>query len=168
MDGVVNVPLTPTLALRVVAGYDRQGGFIDAVDRFKVDSGGVPVESISGDPTSAPVLDSIKHDTNTSTQWFARGALRWAPTDTFDFEVNYLHQRTRVDDIKRSNPYSTGGTQHLSAGEFPGDTYLSFVDIYGNYPRFTAQNYQRLHVMLVKMGENTGWGGRIRNSKTTN
>jgi iron complex outermembrane recepter protein len=119
-DGVINLPLTSNLALRVAAGYERLGGFIDAVDLVQREQPNNPlspaVARVPGDPFSGYTLAPIQRDVNSSSQWYTRAALRWAPTDTIDAELSYMHQRTHVADAQVSNPEYPGGTYNFAFG----------------------------------------------------
>jgi iron complex outermembrane recepter protein len=126
-DGVLNLPLGENLAVRFGAGYERLGGFIDAAGLVKRDApGGIfgaPVLRVPSDPLSGLVQAPIQRDTNSSEQWFARGALRWKPSDSVDIELSYLHQYTGVSDSQISNPNYAGGTFNYGSPieAYPGD-----------------------------------------------
>jgi outer membrane receptor protein involved in Fe transport len=118
VKGIVNIPLADDLALRVVAGREHDGGFIDNVDLFKRTGSGlsaVPTPSIPGDLTSAPVLAPTQRNTNTTDQWFARTALRWQPTQAVDLQIDYLHQSVESANTQLSNPGYAGGPFDLTA-----------------------------------------------------
>lgn len=124
IKGVLNIPLADHLALRMVAGAEHDGGFINAVDLVQRQGSGitaVPVPSIPGDLTSGPVLAPEQRNTNTTNQWFARGALRWQPADTVDLQVDYLHQYVNSANAQLSNPGYSGGPLDLTSpnAQFP-------------------------------------------------
>jgi outer membrane receptor protein involved in Fe transport len=125
IHGILNIPIADHLALRVVAGEDHLAGFVKAVDRWKLGADGVPVPSIPGDLTSGPVLDPIQRGVNSSDQWFARGALRWQPTDTIDIQLGYLHQHTSMADAQWANPTWPGGIFDPSTGFWPNAKFDS-------------------------------------------
>ena len=114
VNAALNLPLSDTFAVRLVGGARREGGFIDAVDLFKVSPSGVPVPSVPGDLTSGPVLAPVDRDTNTTKQWFGRAALRWKPTESLDIQIDYLHQHIKADDAQLSNPGYAGGPLDLT------------------------------------------------------
>jgi iron complex outermembrane receptor protein len=122
IHGMLNIPIADQLALRVVAGYDYLGGFIKAVDRFVLGADGTPVPSIPGDLTSGPVLAAIDRGVNGSNQWFARGALRWQPNAAIDLQLDYLHQKTTVDDAQWGSPIYNGGRFDDSGDHWPNGT----------------------------------------------
>jgi outer membrane receptor protein involved in Fe transport len=123
VDGVINVPLSDNLALRVTGAYVKQAGFIDQVNLFERDANGVPVPSVPGDLSSGPVIAPVKEDTNSWDQTMVRGALRYVPTDWLDLEVSYLHQKTDSDDVNMSNPDYQGGTRDMTNGLLPESAY---------------------------------------------
>ncbi len=63
----------------------------------------------SGDLTSGPVILPVQRDTNSSKQWFGRGAVRWQPVQQVDLEVGYLHQNIDSDNSQIANPGFQGG-----------------------------------------------------------
>ncbi len=104
---ILNLPLADTLALRMVAGVEHDAGFItnnNLVVRQGIGQYAVPVPSIPGDLTSGPLIGPAQSNTNTSAQWFARAALRWAPNDRLDFQLEYLHQYISSANTQYSSP----------------------------------------------------------------
>jgi len=121
VHGVLNIPIADHLALRLVAGEDHLGGFIDAVDRVKLEPNGTPVPSIPGNLTSGFVLGPVQRGTNSSDQYFARAALRWQPADPVDVQLEYLHQHTSMADSQWGSAWS-GGPFDSSFGAYPNAT----------------------------------------------
>lgn len=119
IHGMLNVPIADQLALRLVAGYDHLAGFVKAVDRFVLGAGGAPVPSIPGDLTSGPVLEPVERGVNSSNQWFARGALRWQPSDAIGLQLDYVHQKTNVADAQWGSPIYKGGRFDDSGDHWP-------------------------------------------------
>ena len=119
IDAVLNVPFARQLALRLIAGEDHLAGFINQVALWQREGSGfyaTPTRSVAADPTSGPVIAPVKKGTNSSDQQYARAALRWQPADGWDVQLDYLHQRTKVDDVQTSNPTYPGCTVDLSIG----------------------------------------------------
>ena len=135
VDAVLNVPITPTLAVRAVGGITHLGGFIDAVDLLKRDGNGHFAPVVSANPasvTSAPVIAPKLKDVNSSNEIFGRLALRWKPVETIDLQLDYLHQSTKVDDIQASNPTYPGGVVDMGyAFGYPDSAYVKNAG--GNY-----------------------------------
>jgi iron complex outermembrane receptor protein len=113
MDAMLNVPLAERLAIRVAAGYETLGGFIDAVDLAERSTPGnassPPALQVPGDPHSGYAIGAVMHDTNWSERWYVRPTFRWKATDTIDAELSYTHQRVAVGDPQIANPRYPGG-----------------------------------------------------------
>ena len=119
IDGVLNLPLSSQLALRLVAGDERLAGFINQVALWQRDGTGryaPATPSVAGDLYSGPVLGPVRKGTNNSEQRYARAALRWQPADKWDVQLDYLHQHTTVDDVQTSNPTYPGCVVNLAIG----------------------------------------------------
>ena len=129
VDGVLNMPLSDTLALRLIAGQERLAGFINQLALWQRQGGDflAPATlSMPGDPNSGPVLQPVKKGTNSSNQFYARAALRWQPAEAWDLQLDYLHQHTRVDDVQTSNPTYPGGVVDLGIdGGFPNSSFVA-------------------------------------------
>ena len=128
IHGVLNIPLADNLALRIVAGEDHLAGFINAVDRLALGTGGsnkssvgVPAPSIPGDLTSGFVLQPIQKGTNHSDQWFGRTSLRWQPTGAVDVQLDYVHQHTAMADSQWGSTWP-GGPFDSSFGYYKNAT----------------------------------------------
>ena len=94
LDGVVNVPMGDTLALRVVGSYADYPGITDYVNVYELDAQGLPVAP-NGVLDPAASYQSVE-DADTAEQWMVRATLLFEPSDTFDAKVFYAHQE---DDI---------------------------------------------------------------------
>jgi iron complex outermembrane receptor protein len=123
IDGVVNIPLSSNLALRVVAGEEHLAGFINGVDRYVLGANGVPVPSVPGELASGPVIGPVQHGTNASNQWFARTTLRYKPVEQVDLSIVYHHQYTHANDVQMTNPNYTGGSFDVSQGLYPNGAF---------------------------------------------
>lgn len=118
--GILNIPLAETLAVRIVASGEHDGGFINNNDLLLTQGQGpaaVPVPSIPGDLTSGPVIAPERKNTNTANQWFARMALRWKPSDAVDVQLEYLHQYVTSANTQYSNPGFAGGLFDLTTAD---------------------------------------------------
>jgi iron complex outermembrane recepter protein len=108
-----NLPFSDTLAARVVAGREHDGGYINN-DALWVRQGpgslAAPAPSIPGDYTSGPVIGPLERDTNYADEWFARGALRWKHSDALEFQLDYLHQHIYSNNSSYANPGYPGAT----------------------------------------------------------
>ncbi len=117
--GVLNIPLSDTLAVRVAAGKEHLAGFIDAVNLWELGPNRIPVSVDPADPLSPPVILPRQRGVNSSDQYYGRVAARWAPTSLFDATLTYLHQHTSSDHAQEVVPGWPGGCTTLS-GDVPG------------------------------------------------
>jgi len=93
-DGMVNLPMGETLALRINGSVMDYPGLVDYVNLYELDANGYPV---------APngVLDPAtryqrKRDADTVDIKYGRASLLWHPSDSFNATLSYAHQS---DDI---------------------------------------------------------------------
>lgn len=105
LDGVFNIPIIDDkLGLRVVAGYEEQAGFIDALGRVERDTNGVAIRRVSADITSGYVLTPIQDDVNDSDNFYVRTLLRWEPAENIDTNFLYHHEESEQNDQQVANP----------------------------------------------------------------
>jgi iron complex outermembrane recepter protein len=114
--GMVNLPLSDNLAVRVVAGYEHLAGFINAVNLWEVGPNGTPIPSVPGNLSSAPLIGPEQKDVNSSNQGFEHIAVRWKPVDTVDIQADFLHQTTTQADPQVSSPFWRGGCVNVPNG----------------------------------------------------
>ena len=91
-SGVINVPISDSIAFRGSVNYDDVGGFIDAPIRRALDSNGAalpddPLNPITSDPLLAP-----RDNVNESDSLAVRGALLFEPNDGFSALLTHHHQ----------------------------------------------------------------------------
>jgi iron complex outermembrane recepter protein len=116
-QGYLNIPLASHLAVRIDGGREHDGGFINNVDLLEREGPGLlatPTPSVPGVLTSGPVIAPEQRDTNTTDQWFARGALRWQPTNAVEVQLNYVHQYIDSANGQYSDPGYPGGELNLT------------------------------------------------------
>ena len=91
ISGMLNIPLSSTLAVRANASYSRQAGFIDQPDLYVLNNAtGAPIAANPGDPFSPPVTAAA-----TGTNGYAyrneRVSALWKPTDGFKAQLSYIN-----------------------------------------------------------------------------
>lgn len=120
-DGMLNLPLADTLALRVVAGKNDYDGITDYKNVYVLDNSGVPVA-----PGGVLAPDAVYRDVEDADDvdiWFARAALRFQPNDRFDATLSYHTQSDDIGGRRGTTPGSNG------AGEPYGDNELGSVQL---------------------------------------
>ncbi|HWU01255.1 MAG TPA: TonB-dependent receptor [Novosphingobium sp.] len=94
---MVNLPVTHTMALRVVASQSTTDGWID---RVVTANGAFPVATndgaTRGNVAAAPV-SKVYHNSNTINTVGVRATLLWKPTDNLTITPSFLYQRTKQD-----------------------------------------------------------------------
>lgn len=117
LSGLVNIPVGETLAVRISASHDHEGGFIDQYGLFARGSDDPIGKPILADPsqpaTSAPSIYSLK-DANTSRVTNVRGAVRWKPVPELD--ITLAHNLSRLTGFGPSTdtPAYNGGPDPLA------------------------------------------------------
>lgn len=102
-DGVVNVPLGDSLALRVLGGWMDYPGIVDYVNVYRLDDDGIPVAP-NGVLDSAAEYREVE-DADDVDIWYGRAALKFAPNDQFQALLSYQRQS---DDIGGRRQQTTG------------------------------------------------------------
>jgi iron complex outermembrane receptor protein len=122
ISGMINLPISDTLALRINAGASDDAGFINQTNLYALDSAGVPEFSqppgpgnpVGENPQITP--KTYAQDGVNSYQYRnARVALLWKPSDEFKAQLSYLYQRSTANGF----PYIATGplafTQPIAA-----------------------------------------------------
>lgn len=91
VNGMVNLPLTDTFAVRVNAGYSYDAGFINQPNLYVLDASGAPISAQPGNAFSPPVTYA-KDGTNSYDYHTARIAALWKPNELFQAQLNYYYQ----------------------------------------------------------------------------
>lgn len=115
--GIVNLPIGDTLAIRLYARQERQGGFIDARDVLKRQGdsyiNGVPVLADTTDVANSPGVYFNKKDYNYADTTSARAAVRWEPTDAFSLGIAYNFAKSKGVGGNIDNNSFEGGASPL-------------------------------------------------------
>lgn len=121
--GMLNLPLSETLALRASAGYQHYAGFIN--ENYIVKLGppssaqnspiGIPVSGDPSNPLLGPMVFSPLKDVNTADLWQARAALYFKPSNTLSALLTYYHQEDRSRGAQAISPYFSGSVDTAPA-----------------------------------------------------
>ncbi len=90
-NGMLNLPLTATFAVRFDAGYSYDAGFINQPNLYVLDSQGAPLSAEPGNVFSPPEKYAAD-GTNSYDYHIGRIAALWKPGDTFQAQLNYFYQ----------------------------------------------------------------------------
>ena len=105
VNGMLNIPLSDTFAVRMNAGWSRDAGFINQPNLFRLDSSGVPVAAQPGNLFSPPVTYG-KTGVNTYDYQSARVSALWKPNESFHAQLSYYYQLARAQGF----PYAATNT----------------------------------------------------------
>ncbi len=95
VNGMLNVALSDTFAIRVNAGWNYDAGFINQPNLFALDSAGVPVPAQPGQLFSPPVIHGIQ-GVNAYDYGSARVAALWRPNAEFHAQLAYYYQTSKA------------------------------------------------------------------------
>lgn len=118
-NGMVNLPLGDTAALRLVASQSHTSGWID---RIVIADGQFPLETNNlntrGDVLAAPV-GKIYPNANDEDLTGARASLLWRPTDRLDVNGIYLYQKITQGGLNQidTDPDTDAHYQPFDSGE---------------------------------------------------
>lgn len=133
IDGTLNIPLSDSWALRINAGYENTGGFIDANGRYRLDAAGAALPADPSDlVNSAPIVESVK-DMNGGNSRNARVALRFEPNDKIDAVLTYVYQSDESDGRQIQNPFFGSGDDyveyHATSEPYERDVNLASLEV---------------------------------------
>ena len=126
VNGMLNLPLSETLALRLNAGWTDEAGFINQPELYKLDASGAPIAAQPGNLLSPPVTYS-KDGTNSYGYRTARIAALWKPNDAFHAQLSYYYQRSLADGFPYAAPIY--GADSLSSSDHTQATTDDKVDM---------------------------------------
>jgi outer membrane receptor protein involved in Fe transport len=103
VNGMLNLPVSDTFALRLNAGYTEEAGFINQPDLYALNAAGEPIAAQPGNLLSQPVTYSA-NGTNSYQYSSARIAALWRPSEDFHAQLSYYHQLDQADGYPYSAP----------------------------------------------------------------
>ncbi len=123
IQGMINLPFSDTLALRINAGASDDAGFINQTNLFVLGPGGVPELTQPTTPAN-PVgispqigLKTYTQDGVNSYQYRnARVSLLWKPSDDLKAQLSYYYQRSTGDGFPYIATNPLAYTQPIAAG----------------------------------------------------
>ncbi len=122
ISGMINLPLSDTLAVRINAGASDDAGFVNQTNLYVVDPSGVPVFSQQPTPDNALGLNPqigpktySEQGVNSYQYRNARLSVLWKPNEDFKAQLTYLYQRSTANGfpIIAANPLAY--TQPIAA-----------------------------------------------------
>jgi outer membrane receptor protein involved in Fe transport len=126
VNGMLNLPLSDTVAFRLNAGYTNEAGFIDQPNLYALNTAGEPISVQPGNLLSPPQTYS-KDGTNSYIYRTVRAAALWKPSDDFHAQLSYYHQQSTADGYPYSAPFY--GPDSLSSTDYIPATTDDKVDL---------------------------------------
>jgi outer membrane receptor protein involved in Fe transport len=96
INGMLNLPLSDTFAVRLNASWTDDAGFINQPNLYVLDASGAPVSAQPGNLFSPPEKYS-KDGVNAYQYRTARVAALWKPTDELKAQLSYYYQTSVAD-----------------------------------------------------------------------
>jgi iron complex outermembrane recepter protein len=121
VSGMLNLPLSDTLAVRLNASWTDEAGFINQPNLYALDSSGAPMAQQPGNLLSPPVTYS-KDGTNSYGYRTARISTLYKPSDEFKAQLSYHYQVSTADGFPYAAP-SFGVTSLTSTDHSQASTH---------------------------------------------
>jgi outer membrane receptor protein involved in Fe transport len=128
VSGMLNLPLSDTLAVRLNASWTDEAGFINQPNLYKLDASGAPISATPGDTFSAPVIGS-RDGVNTYGYRTARVAALWKPNDEFHAQLSYYYQKSTGDGFPFEAP-AVYGPKSLKSIDYQPEGTKDKVDLF--------------------------------------
>jgi iron complex outermembrane recepter protein len=104
VTAMVNLPISPTLAVRLNGSWTDEAGFINQPNLYKLDSSGAPVLANPAAPVSSPPVTYANDGTNAYGYRSARIAALWKPGADFHAQLSYYHQLSTAGGYPYASP----------------------------------------------------------------
>jgi len=127
-DGVVNVPLSDSVAVRVAAGYENIAGFVDGRS-LAVGGPDNPRIANPADPFGSPLATAPVEDVDDADQWYVRTSLLWKVSDRFQLQVTHHHQEDNADGLSVETNASVPGAKDRTFDQFFASPLEREVDL---------------------------------------
>ena len=126
VSGMLNLPISDTMAFRLNAGYTTEAGFINQPNLYVLNSAGAPVAARPGNLLSPPQTYS-KDGTNSYLYRTVRAAWLWRPDENFHAQLSYYHQESSADGYPYAAPIY--GLEALSSSDLTAAATNDQVDM---------------------------------------
>ncbi len=127
INGMLNLPLSDTLAVRLNASWTDDAGFINQPNLYALNAAGEPLSAQPGNLLSPPVTYS-KDGTNSYGYRTARIATLWKPSDEFKAQLSYHYQISTANGFPYAAP--SYGVDNLTSTDHTQATTHDKVDLF--------------------------------------
>ncbi len=133
VDGVINIPVGDTLAIRASACYDRSAGYIDYTNLYVLDGNRAPALADPSDVIGSSAQKYTLKNANKDVTWNARVAAYWEPTENLNILATYHHQKDTSDALASTtadhNAAGRDANSSFHQSPFEAETDLFSLDI---------------------------------------
>ena len=141
-DGMINVPVGDTAALRLSSKYEYDPGFINVSGLMRTSGSGVsaiPILANPSDPVNSSGVYYSKKDWNYQDALTSRVSFLWTPISRFRVEVSAIHATVNGDGGPQVNPTFAGGASPIDPNETlpAGGHYQEFSQVDQPFSRNT-------------------------------
>ncbi len=126
LNGLLNIPLSDTAAVRLNAGYKTISGFINADNAIVFGPNAQPVLADPANPVTSNFTTESLHDIDSATSEYARISLLWHVTPSLDAAFSY----DRQDDHSNAFSRETEGLSYVDDVLIPIAPDHRIVDLY--------------------------------------
>jgi iron complex outermembrane receptor protein len=144
VSGMINIPLSSTLAVRANASYSSEAGFINQPDLYVLTNTGAPIALDPNNLLSPPRTASAE-GTNSYTYRSAHISALWKPSDTFKAQLSYYNQLS-------------------TAGGFPYSSPLYGVNTYQSSDHTRGSTTDKVDVIALTLNDDLGFATLTSNS----
>lgn len=124
INGMLNIPVGDTFAVRLNAGWSHDAGFINQPNLYLLDSSGAPVAAQPGSLFSAPVKYS-RNGVNSYDYQSARVAALWKPNESFHAQLSYYYQRATANGFPYAATSLAAFNQPINAAAQPSGDFTN-------------------------------------------
>lgn len=124
VSGMINIPLSESIAVRANASFTHDAGFINQPNLFVLDSTGAPAESQPGNPLSQPVFYRRDH-VNDYGYATARISALWKPSDALQAQLSYFHQLSTAQGYPYAATSTAAFNMPISPNTQPSGTFTN-------------------------------------------
>ena len=125
MSGTLNVPLAANLAFRLSAGYEKEAGFITALNEVVFTGNMQPALANPTDPLHSGMVFQQRSHIDDAQSNHLRAALKWVATDWLTAELAYHRQ----DDHANGFSNQTQGLQYQTEALIPNQPEHRTIDL---------------------------------------
>jgi outer membrane receptor protein involved in Fe transport len=143
VSGMLNIPLSDALAVRVNAGGSYDAGFINQPNLYVLGPGGVPVAAQPGNLFSPPETYAQNH-TNDYQYRSARVSVLWRPNEDFHAQLSYYYQFDTAGGFPYVATSAAAYTQPISPITQPTGTFTNPPLLFQLYPATVPAGADRL------------------------